>query len=99
MLLFTEAEHSLLPDGRTNTMIADEQEELPLPFQWGGYVRVRSNATERYSITEGWACGVRRIENAATAIKVGTVIGSLLLLVEGTDGKAIEIPIEYLEVG
>ena len=80
-------------------MISDEQVELPPPFQWGECVRVRRGATEHYAIIEGWVCGVRRVENAATAMTFGTEIGSLLLLVEGADGEAVEIPIEFLEVG
>jgi hypothetical protein len=80
-------------------MVADEQIEPPPPFQWGGYVRVRDTATEHYSIIEGSVCGVRRVESVATATRFGTGIGSSLLLVEGADGEAIEIPIEFLEVG
>jgi hypothetical protein len=80
-------------------MAADERIDLPPPFRWGGYVRLSSRATKWYAIAEGSVCGVRRVENGPTAAKFGTQIGSLLLLVEGGCGNAIEIPIELLEVG
>lgn len=80
-------------------MVADKQIDLPPPFHWGGYVRLKSSATKQYPITEGSVCGVRRVENDSIALGFGTRIGSLLLLVEGGCGKAIEIPIEHLEAG
>ena len=80
-------------------MVAGEQISLPPPFQWGGYVRLRHSAAKQYPIAEGSICGIRCVENEPTAKEFGTKIGSLLLLVEGRCGKAIEIPIERLEVG
>jgi hypothetical protein len=80
-------------------MAAGERINLPPPFQWGGYVRLRSHVTKQHAIAEGSVCGVRRVENGPTAAKFGTQIGSLLLLVEGGCGNAVEIPIELLEVG
>jgi hypothetical protein len=80
-------------------MPAYENVDVPPPFEWGGCVRLRSNAAGHYPIREGSVCGVRRVETVETATKFGTTVGSLLLLVEGADGEAFEIPIEFLEVG
>lgn len=67
-------------------------------FTWGDSVHVVDTAPEKYLIVgDGCICGIRSIEDNATATSFGEPVGVLLYLVEGVDGEAIEIPEHLLE--
>ena len=66
-------------------------------YDWGESLKVLQSAPARYRIFEaGSVCGIRVIENASTAEQFREPIGTVLYLVEGAAGDAIEIPERYL---
>ncbi|MGH1352858.1 MAG: hypothetical protein ACRBBN_18945 [Methyloligellaceae bacterium] len=67
-------------------------------LEWGDYVRVRDEAPRKYSIMKfGIICGKRIVEDPETARQFGETVGTMLYLVESSDGDSIEIPERYLE--
>ncbi len=65
---------------------------------WGNYVRIKDGAPDRYRIMRhGIICGQRVIKDIDTSMALGEPIGSVLYLVESSDGDSIEIPQIYLE--
>jgi len=66
-------------------------------FNWGEPVKVIDCAPEKYlSVGQGSVCGIRKIENKSVASEFNEPIGTVLYLVEGSTGEAIEIPERFL---
>lgn len=70
-----------------------------MKLDWGDSVIITANAPTRYKInTKGSICGFRVVESETVAEKFGVPIGTLMCLVEGRDGVAVEIPEIYLDL-
>jgi len=66
-------------------------------FDWGEPVKVFDNAPEKYlAVGQGSVCGIRQIDTEAVATDFNEPIGTILYLVEGSSGEAIEIPERFL---
>lgn len=67
-------------------------------FNWGDCVNVMSSTPKKYSaIGVGSVCGIRVIETQEIADLFSQPIGSIVYLVEGPEGEAVEIPSCFLE--
>lgn len=66
---------------------------------WGDSVRVRSQAASAQR-PGAWAavCGIRQVENDEQSREFCRPVGATVLLVEFTDGSAIEIPEDLVEL-
>jgi hypothetical protein len=66
-------------------------------FDWGEPVKITDNAPEKYlAVAQGSVCGIRQIDTEGVAKDFGEPIGTVLYLVEGSAGEAIEIPERFL---
>ena len=66
-------------------------------FDWGEAVEVINTAPQVYlNIQKGSVCGIREIDNENSVKDFEEPIGTVLYLVEGSSGEAIEIPEKYL---
>lgn len=66
-------------------------------FDWGEAVEVVGSAPLKYlDVKRGSVCGIREIDNEYTVKDFEEPIGTVLYLVEGSGGEAIEIPEKYL---
>jgi len=69
-----------------------------MKFDYGESVRLIDPALiQSYDIQFGSVCGFREATDIATAETFRVPLGSILVLVEGNDGTAIEIPEVCLE--
>lgn len=65
---------------------------------WGNYVRIKAGAPQKYRIMKrGIICGQRVIKDIDTAMELEEPVGTVMYLVESSDGDSIEIPQIYLE--
>jgi len=66
-------------------------------FVWGDSVKIIESAPKKYLEVElGSVCAIRLIETEFVSTEFGEPIGSILYLIEGSDGEAIEIPERFL---
>ncbi len=66
-------------------------------FDWGEPVKVIDSAPEKYlAVGQGSVCGIRQIDTVTVATEFGEPVGTVLYLVEGSTGDAIEIPEQFL---
>lgn len=72
--------------------------DQPMKFDWGNAVKLKDSVSVSYGISEGSVCGLRTIDNAEFAQKIGIPLGTVLVLVESCDGKTAEIPEDLLEL-
>lgn len=78
-------------------MVTDQS--VSYKFDWGEAVEVVSSAPQKYlDIQKGSICGIREIDNENAAKDFEEPIGTILYLIEGSNGEAIEIPEKYLIV-
>lgn len=69
-----------------------------MKFEYGQTVLVRVTAPEAFRPGQtASVCGERSIENEETAKAFGEPLGTVLCLVEFSDGQAPEIPERWLE--
>ena len=69
-----------------------------MKFEYGQTVLVVVTAPKTFCPGQfGSICGERSIENEATAKAFSEPLGTVLCLVEFSDGQAIEIPQHWLE--
>lgn len=75
----------------------DTSEQLIYKYDWGAPVNVSACAPNKYlSVTQGSICGFRVLDTESSAGDFGEPVGTVLYLVEGGEGDAIEIPEQYL---
>ena len=66
-------------------------------FDWEEPVKVIDNAPEKYlAVGQGSVCGIRQIDTEVVATDFSEPVGTVLYLVEGSTGEAIEIPERFL---
>ena len=76
-------------------MVTDQR--VNYKFDWGEAIEVVGDAPGKYlKIGPGSVCGIREIETEIVANDFNEPIGTVLYLVEGSDGDAIEIPEKFL---
>lgn len=67
-------------------------------FNYGDSVRLRSSdLASRYGLQTGSVCGFREITSSEIARQFGVSVGTVLVLVEGGNGVAVEIPEDFLD--
>lgn len=67
-------------------------------FYWGDSVRILKSAPSKYrQFAVGSICGIRLIETERVSQELQEPIGTVLYLVEGSDGQSLEVPEQYLE--
>lgn len=67
-------------------------------FDWGDSVRILDAAPQKYyAMGTGSVCAIRVIETKDVSEEFDEPIGSILYLVEGSDGLSLEIPERFLE--
>ena len=67
-------------------------------FTWGDSVRVTVDAPKKYKELEsGSVCGIREIDTEESAQAVGESLGTVMYIVEASDGRSLEISERYLE--
>lgn len=70
-----------------------------MKFEYGDSVRVRNPAlSKRFGIDAGGVCGFREVTTSEIAKRIGVSVGTILVLVEGSEGVAVEIPEEFLDL-
>jgi hypothetical protein len=68
-------------------------------FDWGQAVKVSKSAPDRYKIISlGSICAISNIDTETQVSHFDEPIGTILYLIEGPSGEAIEIPEKYLEL-
>ncbi|MEJ2419123.1 MAG: hypothetical protein P8Y45_19785 [Exilibacterium sp.] len=66
-------------------------------FDWGEPVKIIGGSPQKYlDIAQGSVCGIRKIETEVVSKDFNEPIGTVLYLVEASNGEAIEIPEKYL---
>jgi len=69
-----------------------------MKFKWGDAVRTKSSAPEQFRPGEvSSVCGIYFVENEEAALKFGEPIGTVVCLVEFSNGSSIEVPEKWLE--
>ena len=73
-------------------------ESLSGRFSWGDEVRIIETAPSRYKTIGaiGCICGVGSVRSNAAVEQFSEPMGTVLYLVEGSDGGALEIPEHFL---
>ena len=67
-------------------------------FEMGDTVRIIDNVPKKYARRKfGYICSNKIIEDIETSTKLSEPIGTLIYLVESSDGYTTEIPGKYLE--
>lgn len=70
-----------------------------MKFDYGDAVRVSSaDIATRYGIESGSVCGFREITSINNAQQHALLPGTILVLVESSNGNAVEIPEGFLEL-
>ena len=66
-------------------------------FTWGDPVKVCPNSPAKYVwVEKGSICGIRQIETKKVSKLFNESIGTILYLVEASNGASIEVPEQYL---
>ena len=65
-------------------------------FDWGAAVKLKEAAPGAYRVRQGSVCGFRTVDSAELAQSLDVPLGTVLVLVEGGDGLAAEIPEDQL---
>ena len=66
-------------------------------FEWGEPVKIIDGSPDKYlEIGQGSVCGIRQIETEVVSKDFNEPIGTVLYLIESSNGEAIEIPEKYL---
>ncbi len=69
-----------------------------LTLETGDTVRIRENVPKKYARRKfGYICSKTIIEDNETANKLSEPLGTIVYLVESSDGYLTEIPEQYLE--
>jgi len=66
-------------------------------YVWGDAVCLKDTAPSllgEYRV--GSICGIRMVETESVSLQLGEPIGTVMYLVESSDGKAVEIPERFL---
>ena len=80
-------------------MVAIKTVDPTPPFEYGSHVRIATPTTQaKYGMTDGSVCGFRTVESEPLAHELGLRLGSVLVLVEDSSGRAVEIPSTELEL-